>query len=80
MFFMIERLLKLIMDSRQRKSQERRKATESTQNGGTEMRLPIDQIAEVERIYESQEQVIKASFGHQAVSLLHKQSVTIQKI
>lgn len=65
---MIERFLKMIMDYKEKKNQLERVAnpagalpmvTESP-NGG-----PC--LPDVGKIYESQEQVIKASFGHQTV-------------
>lgn len=70
LFFMIERFLKIIMDWKDARSREER-------TGGSPNHQPMMLEAmipsgpqcnpAVGRIYESQEQVIKASFGHQAV-------------
>lgn len=68
LFFMIERFLKMIMDCKGKKSQLERVANPASAlpmvaqspNGG-----PC--LPDIGKIYESQEQVIKASFGHQTV-------------
>ncbi len=75
LFFMIERFLKIIMDWKEARTREERigsspnhqpmilegSNTSNSGNNSTQCGIAVD------RIYESQEQVIKASFGHQAV-------------
>jgi len=70
LFFMIERLLKIVMDWKERKNKEQNRnqpnqlpLVEHARNPG----LPNNFCAapEIDKILESQEQVIKASFGHQ---------------
>ena len=73
---MIERLLKIVMDWKERKNKEQNRnqpnqlpLVEHARNPG----LPNNFCAapEIDKILESQEQVIKASFGHQVVKLLN---------
>ena len=70
LFFMIERFLKIIMDWKEKKNQLKRVVSNPVAALGliAESPGPVSALsADVEKIYESQEQVIKASFGHQAV-------------
>lgn len=70
LFFMIERFLKIIMDWKEKKNQLRRVISNPVATLGLIAESPGQSnalSADVEKIYESQEQVIKASFGHQAV-------------
>ena len=71
LFFMIERFLKIIMDWKEKKSQLKRVVNPVGPLSLIESPGPSTLSAEVGKIYESQEQVIKASFGHQAVTWLH---------
>lgn len=69
LFFMIERFLKIIMDWKEKKNQMRRVISNPVATLGLIAESPGQSnalSADVEKIYESQEQVIKASFGHQA--------------
>ncbi|KAI9553381.1 hypothetical protein GHT06_021282 [Daphnia sinensis] len=69
LFFMIERFLKIIMDWKEKKNQLRRVISNPVSTLGLIAESPGQSnalSADVEKIYESQEQVIKASFGHQA--------------
>jgi hypothetical protein len=71
LFFMIERFLKIIMDWKEKKNQLKRVVSNPAAALGliAESPGPVSALsADVEKIYESQEQVIKASFGHQAVT------------
>jgi zinc transporter 14 len=70
LFFMIERFLKIIMDWKEKKNQLKRVVNNPVAALSliAESPGPVSALsADVEKIYESQEQVIKASFGHQAV-------------
>lgn len=66
LFFMIERFLKMIMDWKENQTREevRSVAVHHPMVESTPQAMNTDILG---RIYESQEQVIKASFGHQAV-------------
>ena len=71
LFFMIERFLKIIMGWKEKKNQLKRVVSNPAAALGliAESPGPVSALsADVEKIYESQEQVIKASFGHQAVT------------
>lgn len=73
LFFMIERFLKIVMDWKEKQRIESPPAPQHRANplpliAESVASPPLPTSTDVERIYESQEQVIKASFGHQAVS------------
>lgn len=70
LFFMIERFLKIIMDWKEKKNQLKRVVNPVGPLSLIESPGPSTLSADVGKIYESQEQVIKASFGHQAVTRL----------
>lgn len=65
---MIERFLKIIMDWKEKKTQLKRVVNPPGALSLIE-ETPTSHGTAVDKIYESQEQVIKASFGHQAVKL-----------
>jgi len=71
LFFMIERLLKIMMDWKDRKNKEMNRNQPNQLPLVDHRRIPgtpnnFCAAPEIDKILESQEQVIKASFGHQA--------------
>lgn len=72
---MIERLLKIMMDWKDRKNKEMNRNQPNQLPLVDHRRIPgtpnnFCAAPEIDKILESQEQVIKASFGHQAVNFL----------
>ena len=74
---MIERLLKIMMDWKDRKNKKERHPLPPNNlplvESGTEPSSDTPDFCvspQIDKIFESQEQVIKASFGHQMVSSL----------
>lgn len=78
LFFMIERFLKIIMDWKEKKHQLQRVINPDAGALSMIAESPASSVlsANVERIYESQEQVIKASFGHQPVDCSYSTNST----